>query len=143
MAKPYLWNGKTEAGDEIKGEGYDDADCRLRAESMGCIEHRIEENPDYTVTDEIAETSPEVVSYSGKDLQSEDSLQNLALANTKMFEQLNALKNIAAIGVNLATMVKVHATLFEASEARVYDDLKDSVQILAALADQLLAEQKP
>lgn len=146
MAKPYIWTGKTEAGDEIKGEGYDDEDCRLRAESMGCIEHRVEENPEYTVTDEIDELTPEVVSHSGKDLQMEDSMQNLAVANAKMFEQLNALKNIAATGVNLATMVQAYYTKAVSTEFNRLDNatqVMEELTVLNELAKQVLAEQKP
>lgn len=139
MAKPLKWTGKTGDNTEITGEGYDDNDCRLRAESQGCVEFRVEENPDYTVTDEIAELTPEVVHYSGKDAQGEDSLQHLALANAKMFEQLNSHKNAANLGKDLAHMFIAWHSGVIAKAADLEDADKETISIIRALADQVVA----
>ncbi len=99
MAKPYIWNGKTASGESLKGEGHDDADCKIRAESMGCVEFHAEENPEYTTEDYVQSLSPEVVNQAPSDKITPErtDMQHLAEANAKMFEQLNTLKDALAI----------------------------------------------
>lgn len=98
MAKPYIWIGKNSSDEIVKGEGYDENDCRLRAEAQGCVSFTHEENPDYSIEDHVQSFTPELTNQAASDkIKAETSdMQHLAEANARMFEQLNTLKDALA-----------------------------------------------
>lgn len=115
MAKPFVWIGKNADGETIKGEGYHEEDCRLRAASQGCVSFTYESNPEYTDEDEVQSLTPEVVSQSASDKISPQmtDVQHLAEANARMFEQLNTLKNTLVVAENTVNALTGRVSFLE------------------------------
>lgn len=129
MAKPYIWNGKNEAGESLKGEGYHEEDCRLRAESQGCVSFTCEENPEYTDEDQVQSLTPEVANQvaSDKIAPHTSDMQHLAEANARMFEQLNTLKTeLTDLTTKLAQSEDARASLH--AHLGLLDDQKTSLE---------------
>lgn len=137
MAKPMKWIGKTASDETLTGEGYDENDCRLRAESMGAVSFTCEENPEYTLQDEIEASMPEVVSFSARDAKGEDTVQHLAEANAKMFEQLNGMKNAVSRAKDLAAMVIAMVAEAETNAKDSGNDLPDTMLGMRAIAIEI------
>lgn len=91
MAKFCIWYDEY----DFRHEAHSEEDAHLRAASMGLRCTRVEDNPEYTLSDAIDDLAPEIVSQSAGDRE-QIALEDkdvLARANAVLFNQLDALKN--------------------------------------------------